>query len=397
MLSISNLFTEGVKLVPTSSDSNMRTLREFRDLLQSAMGPSGCYKILVTGGGYLELSASSCLLLERLELESPICKYISQIAKGLPNFGLYFGVLVSTLLEQRWIYTKSEKDIEPYSFSKITGFLRKVLSSEMICKKVDFGSLNSFLPLVKSVLCSKGEQAVDLNVDELCFEILKVFLNCVDEKTSSVGRVHVKVQTGPSRVSSYNGLMYQVVDDDDLSIGQSLNEGIKIVIFTSSLNLENEKNIPNFKMKKILDKLVELEVKVVACQKTVANEIKLFLKRRNMLLLERMGTDFTNLLLQASNSFPISQLSFDLEDLENMIGLLTSLELLGFDNRNYILFKSKEVSVGTLFVETRNLLGEDHLKVNQFLLLMLNFLLVLNSTMIREYIIEHLDFNMRFV
>lgn len=350
-----------MKLVPVNSDDNVRTLREFRDLLQSATGPSGYYKVLVTGGGYLELTASSSLLLERLELESPICKYISQVAKGLPNFGLYFGVLVSALLEQT--YSKSEKDIDEHNFSEVTGFLRKVLSSEKICKKVDFGSIRSFFPLVKSILCSKGEQAIGLNVDELCFEILKVFLNCVDEKTNSVGRVHIKVEEGSSRVSSYNGLMYQIVEDEDRSIVQSLKDEIKMLIFTIPLSLKNENNVPNLEIMKILERIVDLKVNVVACQKTVACEIKLFLRRRNILLMERMGTDFTNLLLQASNSFPISQLCFDVEELDKMLGSLTSLELVEFGDRLYILFENEAVSIGTLVVHTRSLLGEDHLKV----------------------------------
>uniref|UniRef100_A0A1B6KU53 Uncharacterized protein n=1 Tax=Graphocephala atropunctata TaxID=36148 RepID=A0A1B6KU53_9HEMI len=356
-----------VTLMPVNSDENVRTLREFRKVLETTRGPQGSLKLLVTGGGYHQLTASGAALLSRLELENPILQCISQVARGLVDHGLYLGMMVSHLLELHW---SSDCCVGKQKMSKtismLSQSLQELMQSDLVCRKVNFSSINSFLPLVRSVVTSKPNVLFGgLDVDKVCFQIVRVFLNCIDEQTGSVGRVHVKVDDGGIRVTSYNGLLYQITEDQDLKVIKQIISEVKILIFT--LKLENSCDSESFiseidQAMSIIEEAIEMGVNLVACQKTVAPEIKLYLMRKGVLLLDRMGTDFTSMLVQISQAFPISHLQIEISDVPKFVGTLSSVKHIQFNASEYVLLQNKDAAVGTLLLQTRSLAGTDHVK-----------------------------------
>lgn len=331
------------------------------------MGPKGCAKMLVTGGDILQLTSNSNPLIARLDLEHPICRFIGHVAGSLPDYGLYFGVVVSHLVEQLWVDQSLPKPKLQLSVQTLLEHVQQILISNVVCKKVDFNSINSFLPLVRTVISSKCHTFIfNMDVNRFCIEIVKAFLNCVDDQTNSIGRVIVKVESGHNNVSSHNGLLYQTTVENDIQIIKELTENVKILIFTVKLDNSDNKNSISVigQVMQILKQAVESNVKLVACQKTVAAEIKLFLMRQKVILMDRMGTSLTENLIHISQAFPISQVCIDnLPDIGKLAGTLTSVQHIEFNESNYILLRNKDISISTLLIANYCLTGTDHVEV----------------------------------
>lgn len=243
--------------------------------------------------------------------------------------------------------------------------VEELLASESVCRKVDFSSISCFLPLVRTVVSSKcSALAADLDVDKLCIEVVKLFLNCVDEQTNTVGRIYIKVERGTDHISSHNGLLYQVVEAHDLEIIKQTSGGMKLLLFSCKIETCDEEGSPiNNAVIQILEQAVRVDVKVIACQKTVSAEVRLYLMRRNIILLDRMGTDLANELERMSQAFPISRLDVAMLDVSRLVGELTSVEHVQFSEADYVLLQNDKMSVGTLLVLSRSLAGVEHLKV----------------------------------
>lgn len=120
------------------------------------------------------------------------------------------------------------------------------------------------------------------------------------------------------------------------------------------------------KIMHILKQAVELNVRIIACQKTVAADIKLYLMRQKVLLMDRMGTTLTENLIHTSKAFPISQICADyLSDIDKLTGTLTSVQYIEFNDCDYVLLKNTEHSVSTLLIQNYCLAGgTDHLEVS---------------------------------
>ncbi|KAG8272892.1 hypothetical protein J6590_032040 [Homalodisca vitripennis] len=352
--------------MPVDSDENVRMLKEFRKILETTRGPESSMKLLVTEGGYQQLTASGTALLSRLELQNPILHCISQVARGLADHGLYLGVVVSHLLELHW---GSNSHIGKQNLSKIINILIKtfqeLLCSDLVCRKVDFSSIHSFLPLVRTILTSKPNVLFGgVDIDKVCVQIVKVFLNCVDEHSCSVSRVNVRVEDGGIGVISYNGLIYQITEDYNLKIIEQIADEIRILVFTFKLEdaCNDSLTFEVSQIISILDVAIASGVNLVACQKTVAPQIKLYLMRKKVLLLDRMGTDLTSMLVQISQSFPISHLHIEKSDVPKFIGNLSTVKYVQFNESDYVLLQSNDAAVGTLLLQTMSLAGTDHVK-----------------------------------
>lgn len=343
-------------------------MRELKELLKSSMTPEGCPKAMVTGGDILQVAVTCSSLIARLEPEHPVCKYIMHVASGLPDFGLYFAVMVCHLVELLWCDGTLSKQKQSSAVSSLLDFIQEKLKSDLVCLTVDFNSINSFVPLVRTVISSKCPTFLfDLDIECFCIELVKTFLSCLDETTNTFGRAYVKVETGTYMCCCKKGLLYKITEEKHLKNIEALSGQIKTLVFTTKLDHSN--NSSDFVVNKvmpILDKAVELKIRIIACQKTVAPEIKLHLIRQNVILLDRMGTDLTDLLLYTSQALPVSYVDSADLDVSKHIGTLTAVKLVQFNESNYILLRNQNASVATLLIQNYWLGGTDHLKVSTF-------------------------------
>lgn len=251
------------------------------------------------------------------------------------------------------------------TISSVSIQVQELLASKSVSRKVDFSSINCFLPLVRTIVSSKcSTLSANLDLDKLCIEVVKLFLNCVDEQTNTVGRIYIKVESGISHISSHNGLLYQVVEAHDLEIIKQISGGMKLLLFSCKIETHDEESSPiHNAVIQILEQAIRVGVKMIACQKTVSADVKLYLMRRNIVVLDRMGTDLTTELERMSQAFPISRLDVAMSDLSRVVGDLTSVEHVQFSEADYVLLQNDMMSVGTLLVLSRSLAGVEHLKV----------------------------------
>lgn len=361
-------FSDRVTVTSVNWDENIKALRDFKNVLKTSMGPEGCVKVLVTGGDVLQVTSTSSSLIARLDLEHPICRYIGHVVHGLPDYGLYFGVMVSDLVEQLWL-DESISNLKLHtSIQTLLEFVQQILASNVVCKKVDFSSVSSFLPLVRTVILSKCSIFIfNIDINRFCIEIVKAFLNCVDDRTNSVGKVVVKVKTGPNSVSSHNGILYQITEEHDIKNIREIKGIVKVLIFTIKLdNTENKNEISVIdQVMPILKQAVQSNVRLVGVQKTVSNEIKMYLMRKKVILMDRMGTTLTENLINMSKAFPLSEIGVgNFSDIDRIAGTLTSIEHIEFNESNYILLKNSDFSISTLLIQSYCLAGSDHLEVS---------------------------------
>ncbi|XP_054259548.1 uncharacterized protein LOC128984266 isoform X2 [Macrosteles quadrilineatus] len=213
-----------IVMVPVDSEQHVRCLREYRKVLQSTMGPSGSCKAIVTSGGYTDIACTCKTLTSRLELSSPICKYINNIAAGHIDHGLYCAVLLCHLLEHQLLSEDSTKrKTEQEAMEVIFQQIKKLLISEYVCKSLCFDSVTNLIPVVRTVIVSKcGTFLSGMEVDGLCMEVIRVFINCVDEETNVVNKIHLKVESGLNAFMSCKGLLYTVTESHHIEIASKI-------------------------------------------------------------------------------------------------------------------------------------------------------------------------------
>lgn len=352
-------------MVPVDSEQHVRCLREYRKVLQSTMGPLGSCKAIVTSGGYTDMACTCKTLTSRLELSSPICKYINNIAAGQIDHGLYCAVLLCHLLEHQLLSEDSTKrKTEQEAMEVIFQQIKKLLISEYVCKSLCFDSVKNLIPLVRTVIVSKCLTFLSgMEVDGLCMEVIRVFINCVDEETNVVNKIHLKVESGLNAFMSCKGLLYTVTESHHIEIASKVMSNIKVLVFVVKLEYNADSFTTCTSLLDVLDLSVQLGVKVIACQQVISPEVKVFLKRKNIIFLERMGSDFTKQLIRLTHSFPLSQLNIVGSEIENFFGHLTSVELLRFFEQDYLVLHNKNICVATLLIQTSSLLGQENIKV----------------------------------
>nr|CAD7194610.1 unnamed protein product [Timema douglasi] len=97
-------------------------------------------------------------------------------------------------------------------------------------------------------------------------------------------------------------------------------------------------------------------VKIIACQKVVHPMLRMHLRRKGVLLLDRLGTAPAQAVQKLSGAVPISSLTRYVENLDMMLGRITSVRRLICDGKEYLHLQRKGGNVTTLFV---NAMGEE--------------------------------------
>uniref|UniRef100_A0A1B6CYU0 Uncharacterized protein n=1 Tax=Clastoptera arizonana TaxID=38151 RepID=A0A1B6CYU0_9HEMI len=369
-MSMKNL--NGCFYEPVNSDSSLSSIRDLLILLRSCIGPKSMKKFLITSGGYVELTSNSQTIADRLEVNNPICRYILQSVKVKEDFGFFEGVLILSMLEQIW--TKLYKELLPIqkvinTFEELTKNCNNIMKSTNNAFKVDFNSAKDLVHIVKNVIISKKCSILtDIFIETLCGNIVKSFLMSINEDFI-IKRISVKVEQGSDCSYSHNGILYSIVDDykEEVvlnNLKQSNKTIFSVILFTIMLNNENETTHTLEKILQFLQTAVKQGINLVACQKTVHDSIKLFLRRNGVILLERMGSELANNFKEMTNTVPLSNV-YKLKDIciDNVKGLLTSIDIIQFNEKQYFLLNNKENTMNTLVLCTSNLTNESDFKL----------------------------------
>jgi McKusick-Kaufman syndrome protein len=378
-----------VVLQPLDSSDFISALRSFRRMLLSCVGPQGGIKILVSGAGYTTFTSSSSRLLNNITLSNPICLFIDQIIKSQINayhdHGLYTGILITSLLEK---VLSHEVGLSVTQVTSIIEYLNSILMGlfDLCCikLKVDFSTVKQLLPLVKSVLSSKpacGLTGADIQTLQL--SIIKGFLQTTGK---TLGDVIVQcTEASEMRSQVFSGILYQI-NYDDISpvLSQKCNkkgcislllfnivltgEGTSKISENRSIKLEGPQDDNSFveEALKLFEQIVELNIDVIACQKLVHPTLCLYLQRKGILLLDRMGTELTHALEKLSGATPISSIRHcprDPDGLRSLLGTVEVLRLVEQGRKFYVSLENAGSNIATLIAHAPNEEAAMELKV----------------------------------
>lgn len=378
-----------VVLQPLDSCDFVSTLRSFCRMLLSCVGPEGGIKIVISGAGYTTFTSSSSRLLNNITLSNPICVFIKQIIQSQINaffdHGLYTGILITSLLEK--ILSHNIGLSVPAAASVIehlSSILLSLFDLSCIKLKADFSTVEQLLALVKSVLSSKptcGLTRVD--IQNLQLSIVKGFLQTTNK---TFGDVIVEcIEASEMKSDVFPGILYQInYDDISTVLYEKCNKKgyISLLLFNimltgedtskisenRSIRLEGRKNYNSFveEAVKLFEQLVELNIDVVACQKVVHPTLCLYLQRKGILLLDRMGTDLTHAVEKLSGATPISSIkhcSQDPDGLRSLLGTVEALRMVEHGQKYYVLLEKSGSNIATLIAHAPNEEAAVELKV----------------------------------
>lgn len=378
-----------VVLQPLESSDFVCTLRSFRRMLLSCVGPEGGIKILISGAGYTTVTTSSSRLLNNITLSNPICLFINQIMKSQINayhdYGLYTGILITSLLEKVLSHRvglcvpKAASIIE-----HLNSILTGIFDLSCIKLKVDFSTVKQLLPLVKSILSSKpacGLRGAD--IQDLQLSIVKGFLQTTGQ---TMGDVIVEcTETSEMKSQVFPGILYQINYDDISTILHQkckkkgcmslllfnimlTDEGTSKISENRSIKLEGPQDDYSFveEALKLFEQIVGLNVDVIACQKLVHPTLCLYLQRKGILLLDRMGTELTHAVEKLSGATPISSIKHcprDPDCLRSLLGTVEVLRLVEQGQKFYVSLEKAGSNIATLIAHAPNEEAAMELKV----------------------------------
>jgi McKusick-Kaufman syndrome protein len=353
------------------------------------VGPEGGIKILTSGAGYTTFTSSSSRILNNITLSNPVCLFISQIIKSQLNdyndHGLYTGILITSLLEK--ILSHRVGLSVPAAASIIedlSSTLTDLFDLSCIKLKVDFSTVKQLLPLVKSILSSKPTCGLTrADAQNLQLSIVKGFLQTTGK---TMGDIILQCTEGPEmRSQVFPGILYQINYDDICTVlYEKCNKMacISLILFNimltgeetskisenRSIKLEVPKNDNSFVAEtlKLFDKIVELNIDVVACQKVVHPTLCLYLQRKGILLLDRMGTELTHAVEKLSGATPISSIKHcpqDPDHLRSLFGTVDALRLVEHGHKYYVSLEKAGSSIVTLTAHAPNEEAAMELKV----------------------------------
>lgn len=368
---------QNIELQPLANHEFITILKDLCAVIRSCIGPNGHFKLLVTGGNHCQLTSLSVHMMERMPVNNPVCQYVANIIKSLPDFGLYAGVIILLIL----CNALKEQEHNPLSHRSVTDSLEDLMvlcvtlmDMESASFMIDFTSVNTFILLSKSILLTKlsGILTKD-NIIDLCVCIVKAFFLSLDTETLKVGKVITITDSGQEHFKTYNGILYQITDCDINMLKkvkklETSGGNINVLIFTCMLTEEmsTKEYIPhvveNFLI--ILKQCEKLDVRIIACQKVVDGCIKLHLQREGIMLLDRMGTNMTEALVDLSGALPISDIKSSIKtDLHTMIGTVKRIGYINWNCKEYVSLENEGRNVVTLFVHCSNIAEQLEIKV----------------------------------
>ncbi|XP_063235682.1 molecular chaperone MKKS-like isoform X1 [Bacillus rossius redtenbacheri] len=367
----------GVLAEPLGSLHIVATLRRFVDLLSSSQGPNAGLKVVVTGGGVALVTSSSARIVRNLQLEDPVCLFVGQVVKAqlerCGDSGLYAGILMCRVVE-RVLSREDRLDVQRASriIQRVALKLVRCLEEDGVRIPVEFSSVGQMLGVVRCVLSTKP--ACGLRKDDresLAVSIVKAFLGTVE---NDMGHVIVTTGDGASvgfRV--YRGILYQATDETLQSCYDGCNVSLLLFNFMLTENQKDDKisskrsvdiSAEDVGRENMLDDIlsvfreaVKLNVKIIACQKVVHQSLKIYLRRKGILLLDRLGTAAASELAKLSGAVPISSVGSDVIDsLDSLLGRVDSVRLVHHDGKPYLCLERTDGNILTLFI---NAIGEE--------------------------------------
>ncbi|XP_064602141.1 molecular chaperone MKKS-like [Liolophura sinensis] len=357
-------------------------IRVLRDIVKSSYGPQGRLKSVQNCcGGHLTVTSSSRRLFGALSVSRPVLQLVVGSVQGhmraFGDGGLFAALLSLNLIENSFCLSVQRHVTVDLFDCFLTLAVDYLKSPDCRCKQaLNYPNLDFLLKLTHSVVGSKPLcNLYGLKLDYISRILVEAFLQSLPE--SKVHRcrpetIHFLTETGYSVTESkvFAGVLLDTCGRD-ISIVQNLNcqsvwsdshRTVPVVVVNISLSGDLEDfveadcyevncdiNVDNVAIQRLqcfAEALLSSGTKAVFCQKVVHPDIKIYLKRRGILVIDRLGGAVCKTIQQLTGAPVVSCISPSV--VRNCVGSLASITVEVFHGKSYLLLTSlfsKDVSV----------------------------------------------------
>ena len=371
--------------VPFDSSHLKPALEEFRELLRSSVGPSGCLCVIKSLGGSLTLTSSSSRILSNLLVQHPIIQFVLQSIRSQSerygDGGLYCGILISNLVICLC------DDIFPKHISRsVLSELACLVQSEMqnstkLKVQIGLDSINHLLAVARSVLFSKCGPFVGRDKDSLEHANMQLTLlvRAFLQSEASIEKVLLSVHVRSSKQSLWDGILYQSTDNEHIVLHSEPWQSVSILLFSVMLtdkldSKEKELSVIDSKLKGarqleaaqvLIEKAVRCGIRIIACQKVVHPAFLLRLRREGVLVLQRLGRRVSAAIEILTGAIPISVLKLsDVDSLCELKGHVKSVKHVKDSGNDFVFLEGVSNSgICSLILTSRTQQSAEDLKV----------------------------------
>lgn len=368
---------KGVFCHSMAHPSYLSMLASYRRLLLSAYGPKGSSVLINNAVGREALVSTSSEIVKELSFAHPTTKYINALISAQNSScglnGLYTGLVCVRLLEEA---LRCEEDMPHPVVSVVSEWIISQLVEQLgkfppqVVMELDIGDMDQVVSFVKTIIGAKsclGFTQSDAN--DLSINIVRSFLKSIPGEYISSGFGHVSVtsqEDGPSSPGGvFEGVLYR---NPDVSLTRVEEIGalgeVRVLLFVVALSYSEEtaavcwegpgtkeENFGSLVLASLVSILKKRNISIVANQKPVHPVLKFELERAGCLVLERLGTSAAEALMRVSGCRSVSNLNNLPGELSDaVLGTLTSVQNVVFNNKNYILLDHSEGCVATLLL-----------------------------------------------
>ena len=299
-------------------------------ILSSSFGPKGRLKQVHNNvGGHVLTTSTSSVLLQAVPSSEPLLKLITaSILNHVSRFsdcGLFTGILCFSLIHQaRESGLRGSVAIKVYR--QILGMCTSYLNQEVCsCKvKIDYSSSQSLVTLAHTVISSKpacmlteGELQ---HVSTLTVQAFLLGVPCSSPGKVCLGRTMTVPIEGQPVLHSvvFPGLLVEAPDMLSLTNVDNLSVGLRLVLFNVSLSgdlaglgegtvevqpgADPESDVLD-QLLKLGEQAVKENVVVFACQKVIHPVLQHYLRRHNVVVIERLGVTQVEPILQMTGMY----------------------------------------------------------------------------------------------
>ncbi|NXA08102.1 TCPQ protein, partial [Sapayoa aenigma] len=323
---------------PLTKDTVRHSLSLLSGIFKSSYGPAGRLKQLHNGvGGCVCTTSQSSALLRRLSVGDPVSRVLTASVQNhvsrFSDCGLFTAVLCCGLVENF-----RSLNVASCTVIKITRHLLSLcmdyLKSEACgCRvSVDFGSVETLVCLVRSVLRSKPACMLNkTEVDHLTTLVLKAFLftvPCHVETNAVLGKCIIVPVKGRKVKDStvFPGLLIETPEiqwGKPLAVKKTGSNMIKIAVFSVSMSgdgfnseegtiaVQHGISLETLELNQLLNvgkQLVSDEVGLVVCQKVIHPSLKQYLKENHVMAVDRAGLSLMEPLSRMTGAKPIASI-----------------------------------------------------------------------------------------
>ncbi|NXX20312.1 TCPB protein, partial [Podargus strigoides] len=374
---------------PLTKEPVSRSLRLLSGILKSCYGPAGRLKHLHNGvGGYVCTTSQSSAILSRLSVSHPVLRVLTaSVQNHISRFsdcGLFTAVLCCSLIENFKSLNLASCTVVKIS-KHLLGFCMDYLKSEACgCRvSVDFGSVETLLCLVRSILTSKPACMLNkAEIDHLSTLILRAFMftvPCHGETNAVLGKCIILPVKGRRVMDStvLPGLLIETPEIQlakPLTVKRTCSNVIRIALFCVSMSgdsfnpeegtitVHHGTSLEMSELNQLLNvgkQLVNDGVGLVVCQKVIHPSLKQYLKEKDVIAVDRAGLSLMEPLSRMTGSKPtasIHSLS------SSCYGSLKDVRIESFASKHFVHLIPNDTVVCSLILCNRNETAWDELK-----------------------------------